>query len=147
MQIVLMVAGVGARDEGAGEEGGDEGLGGLGGAADDDLDAVLLKEVLGAGAHAAGEDDGGALFVQPAGKDAGFVGRWIKELGGADFLGGIVHVDHSEMGAMAEVHAELAVDNGNGDFHYIFLSVWSYLFFERDRMATAICSNARVEGV
>ena len=51
-----VVADVFAGDERAGQERRDEGFGGGRRAADDDLDAVLLEKLLGARAHAAGEE-------------------------------------------------------------------------------------------
>ena len=104
-------------DEVAGEVGLDKGFRADGGATDDDLDAVLLEQILGAGAHAAGEDDGGALFMQPFGQHAGLVRRWLDQFRRGDFLGGLVYVDQREMRAMAEMQAELSIDDRNGDFH------------------------------
>lgn len=85
--------------------------------ADDDIDALLLEEGLSALAHAAGDDDIGLLFGQPAGQDSWLVGGRCEKLQVAYGLLLFVHVYKRELLAMAEVHCQFTFCCRDGDFH------------------------------
>ena len=82
-----------------------------------DLDTVPGEEILCALSHAAGDNHGDALFLQPARQDARFMGWGGHQLRGRDgFLLGVDGED-GKLIAMPKMLAEHSVDRRYGDFH------------------------------
>ena len=85
--------------------------------ADDDLDALSNEQLLGALAHATGDDPVDTALSEPGGQQAGLV-RWgVDVLTAAQSLGRGIDVEQGEAGAMAEMNGEVAVGEGNGETH------------------------------
>ena len=112
-----MIADVVAGLEGVVEVVLEEGFGVLGGGSGDDVDVLFGEEHLGALSHAASDDEVDVLFGEPAGEDAGFVGRWFEQLRLGDGFALRIDVDDGEVFAVAEVQGELAIGDGNSDTH------------------------------
>jgi hypothetical protein len=85
------------------------------------LYAILSEESRSPLPHAAGDNDGGAAFMQPPRQKPGLMLGRSHHIGPRDLFGGRVHINQSELVAMPEVRAQSSFRHWNCNSHLFLL--------------------------